>query len=193
MATIPEFILKLDKIITDKNLLIPFERAVRSVHAEMTTRIFSKGLNTSGAKMGQYDNSKEIWASDKNLRKKGTHKGKPNEAGKRKTIKTSYYKSYKDLRQQQGVESNFVNIRMTNDLQSDFANAEMSKTSNAIAKATPVKVSELIYQFTLKRDLNAKKKEGMEDKHGEIFKLTKGELDNFYTILRKEINARKAA
>lgn len=187
---ITEYIKKLDEKIASEKYLKPFELAVRSAHAEMTTRIFSKGLNSAGGKMGTYDATKEIWIPDSALPKKGSHLGKPNKDGKRKKIKTTYYKSYREMRQQQGREAGFVNIRLTNDLQSDFANAEISKTSTAIAPAKPVKVSPTIYRITLKRDLNVKKKEGMEEKYGPIFRLTVDEKAKFYTVLRKELNVR---
>lgn len=162
------------------------ELAVRSAHAEMTTRIFSKGELTAGGKIGSYDDTKPLYVEDSKLRKSGTHKGKTG-----KSIKTSYYKSYKALRQQQGAESAFVNVRFTNDLQSDFANADLSSTSNALATPKPQLVradaKEIVYQVSLKRALNIKKKEGLEDKYGEIFAPSEKEKQTFYTVLRKEV------
>ena len=90
---------------------LPLKRAAQSIHTDRINRIFHVGLNSSAGKIGTYNSTNELWASDDQLRKSGTHRGKTG-----KPIKSSYYTSYKELKAQQGFRNDRVNLRMTNDL-----------------------------------------------------------------------------
>lgn len=180
MATINQTIGKIDSIISEIESGKPFKIAALSALSEMTVRIFEEGKNSSGGKIGSYDTSKELWVSNEQLPRAGTNKGK---AGK--ATKTSYYKNYKALREQQGREGGFVNIRLTNELQSDWANVPVGKDENGVRPPNPIPITNNRYQMQLRKDINIKKKEGLEGKYGNIFDLTKAEekiLNDVYTF-----------
>ena len=98
--------------------------------------------------------------------------------------KTSYYKSYKALKEQQGFNANKVNLRMTNNLQSEFANTNIPSGSDGVPqKAKPEKVSANLY---VERIDNVKKMEGLEERYGNIFGFTKGERSEFFKVYEFE-------
>lgn len=134
--TIKEYQAKLTKIASsvdlfDKALFI----AAKSAQSEMVERIFEDGKDANGNQIGQYNNTKELYMSDDNSPIAGNHLGKPNAEGKRKKIKTSYYENYRTFRKKQGRESGKVNLRLFGRLQSDFANAPVSKGNLSYAIA----------------------------------------------------------
>lgn len=158
---------------------VPLKVAAQTVHALRINRIFHVGLNASAGKIGTYNSTNELWASDDQLRRAGTHRGKTG-----KPIKTSYYKSYKELKAQQGFRNDRVNLRMTNDLQSEFANINISKSSNSVPKSTsPIKVNPNKY---IERVNNLDKIRGIEAKYGDVFGFTKGEISKFYKVYNFE-------
>ena len=90
----------------------PLRIAALTVHAMRIERIFDTGTVARG-----YNKTKELWVADKDLRSAGNHRGKTGNP-----IKTTYFKSYFDLKGRQGFNNSKVNFRLTNDLQMDFAN-----------------------------------------------------------------------
>jgi len=165
------------KLLAKENL--PLKIAATSVHADRINRIFHVGLNSNAGRIGTYDTTRELWVSDDQLRRAGTHRGK---TGKR--IKTSYYPNYKDLKKQQGFRNDRVNLRMTNNLQSEFANKNISSSSNSVPKnATPIKVNKNKY---VERIDNDGKLKGIEAKYGDVFGFTKGEINKFYKVYNAE-------
>lgn len=159
------------------------EIAAKTATAVMVQRIFEKGENSFGSPIGTYDTERELWVGDEKLPRRGSHKGKTG-----KTIKTTYYRNYRDLRQQQGRVSNKVNLRLNNRLQSDLSNSIVSKTANKVADPKPIKVDNLTYQLTLKESENQDKRKGLEKKYGTIFDLTEKERDVFRTEYQFQIN-----
>jgi len=158
---------------------VPLKLAAASVHADRINRIFYVGLNSNSARIGTYDTTRELWVSDNQLRRKGTNRGKTG-----KPTKTSYYKNYKTLKKQQGFRDDRVNLRMTNNLQSEFANVNISASSNTIPRnAKPIKVNKDKY---IERIDNVKKLEGIEAKYGDVFDFTKGEVNKFYKVYNAE-------
>ena len=152
---------------------VPLKVAAQIVHSLRINRIFHAGLNANAGKIGTYNSTKELWASDKQLRRAGTHRGKTGKA-----IKTSYYKSYKELKAQQGFRNDRVNLRMTNDLQSEFANINISKSNDSPPKGSmPIKINPNRY---IERVNNLDKLRGIEAKYGDVFGFTKGEVAKFY-------------
>ena len=180
--TAKEYIKKLKKQrkeLEKKNL--PFRIAVQTVHQLRTRRIFHVGLNSSAGRIGSYDTRRELWVADDKLRKNGNHRGKTGKA-----IKTTYFPSYKDLKQRQGFRSDRVNLRLQNELQSDFANVNITKTSNSIPKGMPIKISISEYQETLNKPINQQKVKGLISKYGDIFGFTNGEKKKFYKTVEFE-------
>ena len=161
---------------------LPLEIGARTVHALITNRIFHKGRNSSNASIGSYNTSTELYVDDKNLRRSGTHRGKTG-----KPIKTSYYKNYRTLKQQQGFNPSVVNLRLQNELQSDFANVNMSPSNNSSPKPNTIKVSAQEYQIVLRKQVNVDKMDGLEKKYGRIFAHTKQEKKIFRKVVQKEL------
>lgn len=159
-----------------------FEIAVKSIVAEQTVRIFQKGQKSDGTPIGQYNRSKPLYVYTPPAPKKVTGKGK-----KGKKIKGGYYKNYAAFRQQQGRESGFVNIRLTNELQSDFANSRVGKSSKRIAKARPIKINRYLYQVLIKKAINIQKVQGLEGKYGAIFAPTRREQKRLVEFLNFEL------
>jgi len=158
---------------------IPLKIAAQTIHTLRINRIFHVGLNASAGKIGQYNSTKELWASDDQLRRAGTHRGKHDAS-----IKTSYYPSYKALKTQQGFRSDRVNLRMTNNLQSEFANINLSKGNDSAPKNSfPIKVNVNKY---IERIDNQDKLNGIVAKYGNVFGFTKGERDKFFKVYNFE-------
>jgi hypothetical protein len=162
---------------------LPLKIAATTTEALRVDRIFHEGLNQNGSSIGTYNTSTEIYASDDQLRRNGTNKGKTG-----KPTKTSYYKSYRDLKTQQGFNASGVNLRMTNNFQSDYANAPLAKSSNQVPKPRPFKVSVNHYQVKLSRQENVDKLEGFEKKYGKVFDFSEGEKKAFYKTYNFEAN-----
>ena len=172
---------KLDEIVRFNR---PLAITVRSMVAVQAKRIFTDGMDGNGGVIGSYNNKTPFYVSDKNSPRQGNHKGKTGN-----TIKTTYYKSYKDFKQKMQGQSNFVNLRLFNELQSDFSNANVQVLGGrGSARHNPVKITPNEYHITLRKDINVKKKNGLEEKYGEIFKLTDKERQLFFTNLQKEVN-----
>ena len=165
------------KLLRKDNL--PLKIAAQSIHALRIRRIFHVGLNSSAGQIGSYNTTTELWVSDDQLRRAGTHRGKTG-----KPTKTSYYKSYKELKAQQGFGNDRVNLRMTNNLQSEFANTNISASSNSVPNnASPIKVNVNKY---IERIDNEGKLKGIDARYGDVFGFTKGEITKFYKTYNEE-------
>jgi hypothetical protein len=155
----------------------PLQIAAQSVHADRVIRIFSDGI--SGA---SYNKTDALYVADKDLRRAGTHKGKTG-----KQIKTTYYPSYYDLKQQQGFDPNTVNMRLTNDLQSDFANSQKTNTTGAPPVGEVIKVNNNRYVEALRRSENVDKLKGNIKRFGNFVAFTQKEKDDFQRIYAFEM------
>jgi hypothetical protein len=166
----------------------PLQIAAQSVHADRVIRIFSSGI--AGA---SYNKTNELYMYDKDLRRNGNHEGKPFDSGrtvksgknKGKSItwtkannKTTYFASYYDLKREQGFNPDIVNMRLTNDLQSDFANSPTDKV---------IKVNNDLYVEALRRPLNALKLEKHVESFGNFVAFTQKEKDDFQRIYTFEM------
>ena len=156
---------------------LPLQIAAQSVHADRVIRIFSDGI--SGA---SYNKTDALYVADKDLRRAGTHKGKTG-----KQIKTTYYPSYYDLKQQQGFDPNTVNMRLTNDLQSDFANSQKTNTTGAPPTGQVIKVNNNLYVEALRRSENVDKLKGNIKRFGNFVAFTQKEKDDFQRIYAFEM------
>jgi hypothetical protein len=156
---------------------LPLQIAAQSVHADRVIRIFSDGI--SGA---SYNKTDALYVADKDLRRSGTHKGKTG-----KQIKTTYYPSYYDLKQQQGFDPNTVNMRLTNDLQSDFANSQKTNTTGAPPTGQVIKVNNNLYVEALRRHENVDKLKGNVKRFGNFVAFTQKEKDDFQRIYAFEM------
>lgn len=156
---------------------LPLQIAAQTVHAMRVHRIFDEGI--AGAKYG----GGELWVADKNLRRAGSHKGKTGN-----TIKTTFFPDYAALKKQQGYDPNKVNMRLTNDLQSDFANSQKSDSTGAAPVGQVIKVSNDLYIEALRRPENVVKLEAGIKKFGNFIAFTQEEKTEFQNVYTKEMN-----
>ena len=174
--------------------------AVYSVNQQRIERIFEKGQNTYGFKIGDYNSTTPVYIRPEDAPKAVKLGGKP-QAIKGKSYKnktgvtfkstaknpeTAYYPSYKAFRKAMGRETGFVNIRLNNRLQGDLANATISKATTNLANNRPIKVDNHKYIVTLKNQENIDKVQSLEKRYGKIIDLTKPEVRFYHEILEKE-------
>lgn len=170
----------------------PFQISVYNIVAKQAKRIFEDGKKSDGSLIGKYNTTSSLYANPKWF--KGGNKFKPlkGKTGKSKfkdgtPHKTRYFKNYKELRNTLGRRIDTVNLQLNYDLFSDFAN---SSKGNLPKRITPIKVNNFEYRMQFSRELNAKKREGLEAKYGKIFNTTKEEKKAFIETL--DFNLRKA-
>ena len=153
----------------------PLAIAAQTVHALRVVRIFDK--EGTG---GTYNKTRPLYVADKNLRRAGSHRGKTG-----KPIKTTAFPSYYALKRQQGFNPDIVNMRLTNDLQSDFANAPQTNGTN-----TPVgpltEINKNLYVEDVKRPNNIVKLKSGIKKYGDFTKFTKSERAKFAQVAQFE-------
>lgn len=172
------------KVVAIQRDNLPLKIAANTVHALRVLRIFHEGKNQTGGKITpDYNKSKPLYVPNDKLRRSGGNKGKTG-----KPIKTNYFKSYFDLKRQQGFDPNTVNWRMTNNLQSDYANAQLSKASNAVPKPNTIKINVNHYVERLDREENIEKLSGLKKKYGNVTAFTQAEREMFNTVFAGEMN-----
>jgi hypothetical protein len=152
---------------------VPLAIAAQSVHAMRVKRIFDDGVG------GSYNSTREVWMENTQLRR--TNRGKTGKAEK-----TSWFKSYKDLKIAQ-MGSDKVNLRLTNDLQSDFANAPIT-SGTALKVGKVIKVTDNIYIEGLRRPNNVKKLKANIRRFGDFTRFTDAERQAFNKVLQFEFN-----
>lgn len=204
--TIKEFRVSLEnKVKNLKTFTVPLKFAAFDTTAMMGERIFDKGLDFENDQISRPGYStystKPIYINPDTLKKMnvpgniGKPIGKP--IGKKKTgsrkptlqkkkgelfavetkRKTVYLDGgYKELRNKLGRRIDIVDLKLSGELRMDF-----SKSKSAPAK--PTMVNELEWQIKLDKDINAKKREGLEDKYGTIFSLTEQEKEKFFETI----------
>lgn len=183
---------KLLKDLVEKNK--PLEVAAKSVMALQATRIFKEGKKSDGSQIGKYDTTTPFYINPDYSPRASANKAKGIKGLKRtgkdgeskfkngKAHKTSYQKSYSDFRKNIGRQNTKVDLTLSGDLQSDFRNAQVGSVS-----VKPKRISASEYQVVIKREINQKKMEGMEDKYGKITPMTKFERSEFIRIAGFEL------
>jgi hypothetical protein len=162
-----EFILKVEGWANEFKKLEPIGIAVGDVVADMQDRIFDKGLNSDGGKIGTYDNNNEIRVYPEDLARKIAPRGKNKRKEKKngKPYKMVWFNDYQTLRSEQGRESAFINLRFTADLQNDFIKSKTYSNGK--------------WLLGTQRKLNTEKMNGNEARFGKIFDLTLQERELF--------------
>jgi hypothetical protein len=178
----------------------PFAIAVRTSIALTTQRIFADGENSSGSNIGSYDTSRPLYINPDKSPRTGADKPKGVEglkkAGKNGDTKfkngndhkTAFVNNYKDFRNRIGRRIDVVNLNLTGQLQSDFANAETAFNQVAKIDENRFKVDANTYEVTLKNAFNIKKKKGLEEKYGTIFQPTEQEKNTLARVADFELN-----
>lgn len=203
--TIDEFIVKTNKL--KEQILLedePLKLAAYSVLALQSERIFTKGQNSDGA-THQYNSTDPLYVNPKDSPgKKFKPRGKPKKDGQKGATKkevnikfggrgfssgkaskietdrkTKWFPSYKAYRQEIGFNANFVNLQLSGELKSDFENPKGNEPE-------PTKVDVHEYIIKLNKPLSTKKVEKFNDKYGNVFGLSKFEIEEFYRIAGAE-------
>lgn len=161
------------------------------IHADMTERIFTKGVDGASTEIGQYD-STPAYFTKKQFKKTGafkpqgkkSFKAKQYSAGRRRKqldrgnsyTRTSMFLpyGYKQLKAIQGMESRFVNLTYSADLRNDFA--------------TKLKVQKDSVVAVVSRTINGKKVDWLSAKYGkDTFTHTEKERDFFKGEIKKKL------
>jgi hypothetical protein len=173
--TTDQYIKKIRRSIQVLKTGIPIGVASQDTHVKMVERIFEKGKNALDSQIGQYNDSKPLYVNPDKSPKKFSTKGANGKSKFKngKTKKTGYFKSYKDYRQKIGRPTGKVNLVLSGNLQSDFGKAV-------------TKVNNLKYTATA-REENEDKISGLEEKYGNIFRITPKERTNFKQVLSDEL------
>lgn len=179
---------------------IPLAIAVRTVVALTTQRIFADGKNSSDTNIGQYDTSRAMYinpdasprlGADKASGVSGLQKvGKTGESAFKngKAHKTAYVANYKDFRNKIGRRIDKVNLNLTGQLASDFANAKIDPNFAKInINEKDFKVNANTYVVSLKNAFNAIKRDGLEKKYGTVFQPTPEERKKFFDTANFEL------
>lgn len=186
--TIREFQVSLENRV--KNLRVftdPLRFAAFDVTSRMGERIFDDGKKTDGSSIGQYS-TKPIYVNPDVLKEMkvpgniGVPMGKTGEikfkTGKKKgeRHKTKYLAGgYKELRNKLGRQTSYIDLTLSDELKFDFGNQQ--------DPAEPRKANELEYQIRLDKEINQKKRGGMEERFGNIFTPSEAEKEQFFTTI----------
>jgi hypothetical protein len=154
---------------------LALQRAAQSVHAMQVVRIFDDGI--SGA---SYSTNGPIYVEDSKLRRKA-NRGKTGKAEK-----TSRFDSYRALKvNQMGTDK--VNLRLTNDLQMDFANSSADVGAGKPVAGPVTKVSNSLVTVELRRPENIKKWAKLKRQYGNFDAFTAKEQAEFFKLVNLEI------
>jgi hypothetical protein len=149
--------------------------AAQDTHAKMTERIFEEGHNAQDAEIGKYNSTNPLYVNPKNSPKNFATKGKNGDSKFENgaSHKTAFFTSYKSYRETVGRQTGTVDLVMFGNLQSDFGKAVVRKEGTSWAS-------------TVTREESRGKIAGIENKYGNVFRLTPAERDNFKQVLAYE-------
>lgn len=187
--TFKEYIAKLEKKLSNiKTFSDPLRVAAFDVTAIMGQRIFDEGKKADGSDIGSKYSDTPIYVNPDKLtvnKNIGAKTGKTGErifksgAKKGQPHKTKYLAGgYEELRNKTGRQTNFVDLRFSGELRQDFSNDQ--------SIAQPRKINELEYQIRLDKEINQKKRLGMDEKYGTIFKTSDEENALFFETIGRE-------
>lgn len=153
-----------------------FAEAVADTHGVMAERIFVSGQDSRGGAIGKYNTTNDLYVNpnSSSVRRKFSPQGKNGDRKFKdgKPHKTRWFDSYNKFQQTQPFASPSVNLRLSNNLFSDFA--------NSITKR-----GDLFITTGVKRAANIKKLSGLVNKYGvEVFRLSERESQRFRETLQ---------
>lgn len=175
--TLKGFIAKINKKIVDKALFAdPLKIGAYTTTAQMGIRIFDEGLNNKYSKDPIYINPDKVFRNGVGKPKGKNSSGNFKNGNERKTV---YLEGgYEELRQKIGRQTNVVDSNFSGELRMDFSNQKKI--------AEPRKVNDYEYQIRLDKEINRKKRQGLESKYGTYFSPTNEEKELFYKTVRFE-------
>ncbi|MFI5404902.1 MAG: hypothetical protein ACHQ1D_00165 [Nitrososphaerales archaeon] len=166
----------------------PLKIAAFDVTARMGERIFDEGKKEYGSAIGGKYSETPIYVNPDKLTVKkniGAKQGKNGDrifkSGEKKgqPHKTKYLAGgYEELRDKTGRQTNYVDLNFSGELRLDFSNGQRI--------AQPRKINALEYQIRLDKEINQKKRLGMDEKYGTIFKTSKEENALFFETIGRE-------
>lgn len=178
--SIEEYIAKLRSASQEIDLGKPLLLASTSATEEMVTRIFKNGQNENG-KTFQYNDSDPLYVNPATSPgRKFPTKGKTGKdtftSGKKKgeSHTTGWFESYKDYRDTIGRPTDKVYFNLSGELNSDIANGLRRLNNNE-------------YVLQISRDIDVKKRSGIDDKYNQVFGINKDERDTFQRVYKDEI------
>lgn len=181
--TLEEFNLKIQQNLADLIANdVPLRVASYGSLAEVSLRIFTKGENADGGKIGDYNSTNPIYVNPKKAfggSKLGTPRGKNGDTKFKdgRSHVTVYLDSYKDYKSILGKPSggSYVNLELSGDLKSDWENGK-----------APYQIGPHEYYLGVKRQINIDKVKGINAKYGPVFALTDKEVENFIEDVKFE-------
>lgn len=194
--TFKQYIANLEKKLSNiKTFSDPLRVAAFDVTAIMGQRIFDEGRKTDGSEIGSQYSEKPMYINPQVLKEmsvKATGLGVPRgKSGKTKfkngqPHKTKYLAGgYEELREKVGRQTNFVDARLSGELRLDFSNGK--------TVAEPRKENELEYQIRLDKEINQKKRLGIDEKYGTTFKTSDDENKLFFDTINREFRKQLSA
>jgi hypothetical protein len=140
--------------------------AAQSVHAERVVRIFDKGIE--GAK---YSDRSPIYIS-------------PTQTRSGKGGKFANYAAFKNSI---GFDGGKVNLRVTNDLQMDFANSRVNTGASRADAGQVIKVNNFLFIEEIRSQENVKKLNDNLKRFGNFIAVTPKEEELFNRVLDGEL------
>lgn len=174
---------KMLALINDAKFMMP---VIQGTHNEQVQRVFDKGIAGDGAKIGDYSNEKTgLYINPKYNIGSFTPEGKTGEKVFKdgRPHKTKYFDNYKAYRTEIKKETGFVNLRLTEDLKTNYSNSLQFLNGRVVSGVSERNVGKL-----LRIIYGTKKLKGYGER---VFELTKQEQENlnnkFGTSLLKNI------
>lgn len=173
-----EFDVALDRKIRQLNIAELIYPVATKVRDDMQQRIFERGIDGSGKKIGVYS-TKPAYFTRKQFKKTGAFKPRGKNSNKstfkNKNPRKSMYiaQGYKGLKAVQGYRSDYVNFSYSNQLRNQFGTRLAAEKNLVVLKLDAI---------------NANKTQWLEDKYGkQSFKHTEGEKDFFAIEVTKKL------
>lgn len=186
------------KEIEEKNT--PFMLGVTTALSMLVERVFEDGRDSSNSQITlrrKYDpgtgySTHPVYINPIDSPRKFPPMGKHGDTGPvgGKPRKTKYFKDgYKGFRRTIGREHNKINLRLTNDLQSDISNSVRPTQGRMVppGKRKPTQITVNEYAVILKRPINRDKVKGLESRNGgDIFAHTTDEKKELIKVVQFE-------
>lgn len=144
-----------------------------AMKAEMVDRIFNRGEDANGSKIGDYSTKEAYYSKEDFVRKSAFKAGGKGGKSKTKTPKSMYLKDgYKEFRDIQGRKTDTMNFKLTGSLE---------KSINVVKDNEDIVIA-------ITDDHESKKRQGLEKHVGKkVFTGSKSDYQVFKAAVRNEI------
>lgn len=151
-----------------------FALIVNDTHADVVNRVFGQGKNSNNGKIGSYSTKPTLAGSSSFTTKSGFNKIAGSKT-KRRKLKWATISSggknvalfevpggYKQIRSLDGRQAAFVDLTRSGELKGDFSRAALRQ-------------SPFVWLTGVRKPINSKKLQGIQEKYGNVFQPTKSE------------------